>query len=153
MQALVAEPSVLNLDEMDDDRFFEFCARNSDYRIERTAEGKGVIMPGTGGKTGYRNSGLNAQLWNWNHRARKRGGVFDSSTLFRLPNGAMRSPDAAWISRERMALIPEEQREKWVPLCPEFLVELSSPADRLAQVKLKMDEWMANGCELGWLLT
>jgi Uma2 family endonuclease len=64
----------------------------------------------------------------------------------------MRSPDAAWVGRERLARIPEEQREKWVPLCPEFVVELTSPTDRLPEVKRKMEEWMANGCELGWLL-
>jgi Uma2 family endonuclease len=151
MQVLVTEPANLILEDMTDDEFFEFCVRNQENRIERTAEGKVVIMPGTGGKTGNRNMRLSAQLSNWAD-ADGRGAGFDSSTMFRLPNTAMRSPDGSWVPFPRLARLTPEQKEKFLPLCPDFVIELTSPSDRLPQVQEKMDEWMANGCQLGWIL-
>jgi len=152
-ELLVKEEISLKLPfpELTDDQFFDLCAAHSDHHIERTAQGKIIVMPGTGAKTGSRNAALIAQLYTWTI-ADRRGVAFDSSTLFRLPNSAMRSRDAAWVSRSRLAGLSSEQRERFLPLCPDFLIELTSPSDRLPAVQTKMEEWMANGCQLGWLL-
>jgi Uma2 family endonuclease len=141
----------LPLPELTHDEFFDFCAANSDYRIERTAEGKITIMAGTGGETGNLNAELTAQLHMW-AKTDRRGVAFDSGTMFLLPNGAMRSPDAAWVLRSRWVELSKETRRRFVPLCPEFLVELTSPSDRLPAVQRKMSEWMAEGCQLGWII-
>jgi len=151
MMVVTDEEAVLNVQDMTNDEFFEFCAANPEYRIERTAEGKVVVMSGTGGKTGNRNIKLSRQLDAWTEKD-ERGIAFDSSTLFLLPNGAIRSPDASWVHRERLAQRSSSQKEKYLPLCPEFVVELTSPSDRLPKVREKMAEWMDNGCRLGWLL-
>ena len=147
----VLEPSVLRMPELSDDAFFDFCASNDEYRIERTAEGRIIIMSGTGGETGFRNSLLTSQLTTW-AMADGRGRPFDSSTMFLLPNSAMRSPDAAWVSRIRLAKLTSSQKRKYLPLCPEFVVELVSPSDRLPAVSAKMLEWIENGVQLGWVL-
>jgi Uma2 family endonuclease len=120
-------------------------------RIERTAEGEIVIMAPTGGETGYRNYELTAQLRNWAKRD-GRGRGFDSNVEFILPNGAALSPDAAWVECSRLAALTREQKRKFPPLCPDFVVELTSPSDRLPKLKAKMQEWMENGARLGWLL-
>ena len=151
MQVLVTEPANLTLQDMTDDEFFEFCVHNQENRIERTADGKVVIMSGTGGKTGNRNSRLTAQLNNWAD-SDGRGAAFDSNTMFRLPNTAMRAADGSWVHISRLARLTPEQQEKFLPLCPDFVIELTSPSDRLPQVQEKMNEWMANGCQLGWIL-
>ena len=151
MTQLLLKDDELLVPDMSDDEFFEFCVRNRDHRIERTAEGKVIVMPGTGGKTGNRNSEITSQLGSWARRD-GRGVAFDSSTGFRLPNTAIREPDAAWVARERLSHLTPEQKERFLPLCPEFAIELVSPSDRLKDVRLKMTEYMANGCELGWLL-
>ncbi len=136
---------------MTDDEFYEFCCANPDLRIERTAEGEIVIMPPTGGETSYRNSELTAQLRNW---ARKdgRGRAFESNVEYFLPNGAARSPDASWVLRSRLDALTRQQKRKFLPICPDFVVELTSPSDRLIQVRAKMREWIDNGAQLGWLL-
>ncbi|MFN7923309.1 MAG: Uma2 family endonuclease [Bryobacteraceae bacterium] len=134
-----------------DDQFFEFCARNSEYRIERAAEGRIVVLPGTSGRTGARSAGLTSQLCIWSEQD-GRGASFDSSTLFRLPNTAMRSPDAAWVPLSRLRQLEERQKDQYLPLCPDFVVELTSPNDRLPEVQDKMTEGMSMGCQLGWLL-
>ena len=108
-------------------------------------------MPPTGGGTGKRNSELNIQLGLWN-RETKLGFVFDSSTGFKLPNGATRSPDAAWVKRDRWDSLTLEQQEQFPPLCPDFVVELQSPSDALADARLKMQEYLENGVQLGWLI-
>jgi Uma2 family endonuclease len=136
---------------MTDDEFFEFCQLNRDLRIERNAKGEIIIMPPAGGETGSRNSVLNARLYNWASKD-GRGIVFDSSTGFDLPNGATRSPDASWVLQSRLATLRPEQKRKFLPLCPDFVVELRSPSDRLQDVQDKMEEYMANGAQLGWLL-
>lgn len=136
---------------LSDEQFFQLCQDNSDLRFERTALGELVIMPPTGGNTGRRNIKITTQLEVWNSQA-KLGEAFDSSTGFQLPNGANRSPDASWISLERWdALTPTEQ-ERFVPLCPDFVVELRSASDALAPLQAKLQEYMENGAQLGWLI-
>lgn len=139
------------LTELSDDEFFAFCASNSDYRIERTAEGRIVVMLGAGGETGSQNIELSMQLQIF-AKADRGGVAFDSSTLFRLPSSAMRSPDAAWVERIRLVDLTASQKQKFLPLCPDFVVELTSPSDRLSAVRDKMTEWMSSGCQLGWII-
>jgi len=134
-----------------DEQFYDLCRANSELRIERTAEGEILIMPPTGTRTGNRNSRLTQRLANWTDDDGT-GIAFDSSTAFRLPNGAVRSPDASWIRRERYdALTPEEQ-EKFSPICPDFVVELRSASDDLPELKAKMQEYITSGAQLGWLI-
>lgn len=136
---------------LSDDELFEFCRINRDLRIERTAEGELIIMSPVGSETGHRNFTLTTQVGLW---ATKDGtGVgFDSSAGFILPNGAERSPDVAWIRRSRWEALRPEQRRKFAPLCPDFVVELRSPSDDLPELKAKMEEYLANGASLGWLI-
>lgn len=136
---------------MDDDQFFEFCQINRALRIERAATGKVIIMSPAGGETGSRNLTLSMLLGLWT-RQNKRGIAFDSSTGFILPNGATRSPDGAWVLRERLAHLSPRQKQKFLPLCPDFVIELRSPTDEVADLQAKMTEYMENGAQLGWLL-
>lgn len=136
---------------MSDDEYFEFCSRNSDLRIERTAKGEIVIMPPTGFETGFRNNHVARQLGNWALED-GRGHAFDSSTEYLLPDGSALSPDASWVSDAVVRRLTKQQRRKFAPLCPEFVVELTSPSDRLGTVKVKMRAWMNNGVKLGWLI-
>jgi Uma2 family endonuclease len=133
------------------DQFFEFCQANKELRIERTAQGDCEIMAPTGGTTGWRNSGLNAQLYNWAEREGS-GVVFDSSSGFILPNGAIRSPDVSWVKRTRLAVLTSEQKQRFLPLCPDFVIELRSPNDNLKALQDKMQEYIENGASLGWLI-
>ncbi|MEH1912250.1 MAG: Uma2 family endonuclease [Nostoc sp.] len=137
--------------ELTDEQFFQLCQANRDLRFERTATGELIIMPPTGGETGNRNAGLTAQLWIWNEQ-NKLGIVFDSSTGFKLPNGADRSPDASWIKLERWDALTEEEKQKFPPICPDFVVELLSPSDSLKVAQEKMKEYIDNGVRLGWLI-
>jgi Uma2 family endonuclease len=132
-------------------QFYRLCQANRDLRLELTAEGELVIMPPTGSKTGWRNSKLNQRLANW-AEANDTGLSFDSSTGFTLPNGAKRSPDAAWVKRERWEGLSEEEQEGFAPLCPDFVAELRSPEDSLSALQRKLGEYMANGASLGWLI-
>jgi len=136
---------------MTDDQYFEFCANNPELRVERTAEGDIVIMPPAGFETGDRNSELIRQLRNWALDDR-RGRVFDSNTEYLLPNGAAYAPDASWVLQSRLDRLTRDEKRKFPHLCPDFVIELMSPSDRLAKVKAKMGEWTANGAQLGWLL-
>ncbi|MCZ6679590.1 MAG: Uma2 family endonuclease [Candidatus Poribacteria bacterium] len=137
--------------DMTDDQFYEFCRINRDLRIERTAKGDLIIMPPTGWETGHRNSELNAILRNW---AKKDGSgiVSDSSTGFNLPGGANRAPDAAWVKRSRLAALTPKEKRKFLPLCPDFVIELRSPSDNLNDLQDKMQEYIDNGAQLGWLI-
>lgn len=137
--------------ELTDEQFEQICRSNPDLKLERTAKGELVVVALTGGETGRRNIKLSARLETWSDAAGL-GVAFDSSTGFRLPNGAIRSPDVAWICLERWESLTPEQRKKIVPLCPDFLVELQSPNDELEDLQAKMQEYLANGLKLGWLL-
>jgi Uma2 family endonuclease len=137
--------------ELTDEQFFQLCQANRDLRFERTATGELIIMPPTGGETGNRNAGLTAQLWIWNEQ-NKLGIAFDSSTGFKLPNGADRSPDASWLRLERWNALTQEQQTKFIPLSPDFVIELLSPSDSLKVAQEKMREYIDNGVRLGWLI-
>lgn len=134
-----------------DDELFELCQRNGDLRIERTPQGELIIMTPTGGATGKRNFNLIGQFWAWVN-VDASGVGFDSSTGFLLPNGAERAPDLAWVALPRWNAVPKEQREKFLPLCPDFVVELRSPSEPLPELMEKMLEYMACGARLGWLI-
>jgi Uma2 family endonuclease len=137
--------------DVTEDKFFEFCRLNSDWRIERTAQGEVLIMPPTGGETGSRDAEIITQLRTW-ARQDGTGVAFGSSTGFDLPNGATRSPDASWVQRSRLEELTTEQKQKFLPLCPDFVIELRSPSDRLDDLREKMREYIDNGAQLGWLL-
>jgi Uma2 family endonuclease len=137
--------------ELTDEQFFNLCQANRDLRFERTATGELIIMPPTGGETGNRNGRLNQQLFNWSDTDAT-GIVFDSSTCFKLPNGADRSPDASWIKLERWDALTKEEKQKFPPICPDFVIELLSPSDSLKVAQVKMREYIDNGVRLGWLI-
>jgi Uma2 family endonuclease len=137
--------------DLSEDQFFELCQLNRDLRIERNAEGELLIMPPAGWETSDRNSEINMQLRLWAKRDGT-GVATDSSGGYTLSNGATRAPDAAWIARARLEQISAERREKFLPACPDFVLELRSPSDRLEDVHDKMREYLDNGARLGWLL-
>ncbi len=134
-----------------DEDYWAFCEANRDLRIERTAEGEIVIMPPTGGESGFRNGEVITELKIW---ARKdgRGQSVDSSVQFFLPDGSALSPDAAWVSNESLSRLTKQQRKKFLRLSPEFIVEVLSPTDNLKEAKAKMELWIANGVQLAWLI-
>ncbi|MBA2748711.1 MAG: Uma2 family endonuclease [Tatlockia sp.] len=136
---------------LSDEQYFQLCQANRDLRFERTATGELIIMPPTGGETGNRNGRISQQLFNWAD-VDATGIAFDSSTGFRLPNSAFRSPDAAWIKLERWDTLTSSQKQKFIPLCPDFVIELLSPSDRTSVIQDKMLEYLANGTQLGWLI-
>lgn len=131
--------------------FYEFCQLNPNLRIERTAAGDVNIMPPTGGETGYKNGRIFTQLSMWSERDGT-GLAFDSSTGFWLPNGAERSPDASWVRRDRWDALSQDDRRKFPPLAPDFVIELRSESERLPTLREKMQEYAANGVRLGWLI-
>ena len=154
LEALDTDPLVLHLQPgitMTEDQFFEFCQINRFWRIERTAQGDILIMSPVGGGGSTRNAGVSAQLWVWAERDGS-GVAFESSAGFTLPNGAMRSPDAAWVRNSRLENITAGQWEKFLPLCPDFVAEVRSATDRLSTLKGKMLEYLENGALLGWLI-
>lgn len=147
-------PMVLQLQPaiaLTDEQFFELCQINREYRIERNAQGDLVIMPPTGSETDQRNFNLIGQLWAWVQQDGT-GVGFGSSGGFTLPNGAVKSPDAAWISRSRWEAIAPEQRKKFAPICPDFVIELRSETDGLQVLQNKMQEYIDNGAILCWLI-
>jgi Uma2 family endonuclease len=137
--------------DMTDEQFFALCQLNRDYRIERNAKGELIIMPPTGSETGNRNAKLTQQLGNWTDD-NGTGINFDSSTGFKLPNGADRSPDAAWMRLEKWNAIPQEQRIRFAPVAPDFVVEIRSQSDQLQSLQDKLQEYIDNGVKLGWLI-
>ena len=148
------ETITLNLSsvvELTDKQFEQIALANRDMRLELTAKGELIIMPPTGGETGQKNLEIEGQLWLWNCE-KKLGKAFNSSTGFRLPNGATRSPDASWIRQEKWDNLTAEQRKKFIPLCPDFAVELVSESDDLKSLQDKMQEYLDNGLQLGWLI-
>lgn len=137
--------------EMTAAEFYDFCQANRDLRIERLASGEVIVMPPAFSDTGNRNLKIAQQLANWAD-ADGTGEAFDSSAGFTLPNGSTRSPDAAWIRLERWTTLTEVEQASFAPLCPDFVVELRSSSDSLSRLKEKMEEYVANGAALGWLI-
>lgn len=137
--------------KISDRQLEQLCAHNPEARFETTPQGKLIIMPPTGSESGRKNSSLLAQVWYWNHQ-NKLGEVFDSSTGFKLSNGAVRSPDVSWISKERWNSLSHEQQKRFAPIDPDFVIELLSPTDDLNQLQKKMQEYIECGVRLGWLI-
>ncbi len=144
---------ILNLDtvNLSDEQFYHLCRANQNWKIERTPTGELVIMSPVGGVSGNREADFITDLGLWN-RQNKRGKVFSSSTIFRLPNGGNRSPDVAWVSLERWETLTTEQQEQFPPICPDFVLELRSRTDSLEPLQQKMQEYLNSGIKLGWLI-
>lgn len=134
------------------EQFAALAAANRDLKLERTATGELIVNPPTGGESGKRNLSISGQLSNWFEAHDTLGEAFDSSTGFELPNGANRSPDASWVRKERWEALTLEQREGFVPLYPDFVIELRSKTDSLTGLRAKMQEYMESGTQLGWLI-
>ncbi|MEM6252750.1 MAG: Uma2 family endonuclease [Cyanobacteria bacterium P01_D01_bin.156] len=143
--------SLTTLAKMSNQQFYEFCRTNPELRIERSADGEIIVMPPAFSDTGNRNGRIFGQLFIWSE-ADGTGEAFDSSSGFTLPNGAMRSPDAAWILAERWRALTPEQQASFAPIVPDFVVELRSSSDTLASLQEKMEEYIANGVRLGLLI-
>ncbi|WP_199249941.1 Uma2 family endonuclease [[Phormidium] sp. ETS-05] len=137
--------------QLTDEQFYQLCQANRDVKFERGTTGELIIMPPTGGGTGKRNLKISQQLANWAD-ADATGVAFDSSTGFKLPNGADRSPDASWIPLAKWNALTPEQQEKFLPFAPDFVVELRSVSDGLKPLQDKMEEYRENGTRLGWLI-
>ncbi|BAZ47840.1 hypothetical protein NIES4103_04440 [Nostoc sp. NIES-4103] len=146
-------PLTLNLDtvHLSDEQFYQLCQNNRELQFERTAKGELIIMPPVGGESGNREADLIIDLGIWN-RQTDLGFTFSSSTVFKLPNGADRSPDAAWIQKKRWQTLTPEQRRKFPPIAPDFVIELRSATDDLQMLHDKMREYMNAGVQLGWLI-
>ncbi|MFL6213568.1 MAG: Uma2 family endonuclease [Blastocatellia bacterium] len=155
MPATEIEPLVLRLGpllkKMSDHEFYEFCRLNEEWQIEMSSDGELIIMAPTGAEGGRRNFKLTTFFGNW-VEADGTGIGFDSSTMFTLPNGAKRSPDAAWIRKSRWDQLTADEKEEFSPICPDFVIELRSRTDRLKRLQVKMEEYIANGAQLGWLI-
>jgi Uma2 family endonuclease len=149
-----ALPAKLTLNpdlQMNDDEYYEFCMANADVRFERTEEGEIIIVPPAGVESDHQSLDVARQLYNWAERD-GRGQAFGATAEFILSNRAALSPDAAWVSNLRLAEVSREQRRKFPPVSPEFVVEVMSPSDRLRTAKKKMETWITGGVELGWLI-
>ena len=146
-------PLTLKLDtvHLSDEQFYHLCQNNRELKFERTAKGELIIMSPVGGESGNREADLIIDLGIWN-RQTALGYTFSSSTIFKLPNGANRSPDAAWIQRERWQALTLKQRRKFPPIAPDFVIELRSATDDLEMLRSKMQEYMDAGVQLGWLI-
>jgi Uma2 family endonuclease len=150
--SLIPPTSTLQLTiDLTDEQFWQLCQKNQEWKFERTASGELLIMSPTGGETGNRNIEIAYQLQGWS-RKNNLGKAFDSSTGFKLPNGANRSPDASWITIEKWQSLSAQQRRKFLPLCPDFVLELRFPTDSLKKIREKMQEYIENGARLGWLI-
>ena len=144
-------PAILTVGPMADEAFARLCAEHPDLNLELSAHGELIIMPQTFTWTGARNNEISAQLRNW-ARQDKRGVAFDSSTGWLLPNTARRSPDAAWVLKPRIKDLDPTAFSRYWPICPNFVIELRSPTDRIRVLRDKMEEWLANGAQLAWLI-
>lgn len=138
-------------EDLDEAAFYSFCENNQDLRIERDSQGKINIMPPTNSETGRQNAELMLEIGIWN-RLTKLGYAFDSSTMFKLPNGAERSPDLSWIRKDRWEALSSDQRQKFAPIMPDFVVELRSGEQSLTELRDKMEEYFTCGAQLGWLI-
>ncbi|RAM48383.1 MAG: Uma2 family endonuclease [Hapalosiphonaceae cyanobacterium JJU2] len=150
---MVTSPLTLNLDtvHLTDEQFYQLCQINRELKFERTPKGELIIMPPVGGESGNREAELIIDLGIWNRQTRL-GYTFSSSTIFKLPNGADRSPDVAWICKERWEGLTPEQKRKFPPIAPDFVIELRSATDDLETLRQKMQEYLDAGVKLGWLI-
>jgi Uma2 family endonuclease len=137
--------------DLTDDAFYQLCRNNPDVKFERTAEGELIVMSPVGGEGGKREADLIIDLGIWNRQA-KLGVVFSSSAGFKLPNGADRSPDAAWVRQARWDALTPQQQCKFPPIAPDFVIELRSESDELETLRAKMREYMENDVLLSWLI-
>jgi Uma2 family endonuclease len=154
-RAIVLDSVVLDLQniiQLSDDQFYLLCRRHPDIHFERSATGELIIMSPTGGISGQRNFSLTGQLWNWINSHSNLGVGFDSSTCFKLPNGADRAPDVSWVQIDRWNALTDEQKEKFPPIAPDFVIELRSKTDDLAPLQAKLLEYINNGVRLGLLI-
>ena len=151
----IADPVVVHFEpsklRMNDEEFYKFCKLNPELRIERTSEGDLIVMAPTGGKTGRQNFILIGAMAQW-VKSDRSGQGFDSSTVFSLPNGAKRSPDLSWVRNERWNKLTADEQEQFPPICPDFVIELRSRTDSIKDLEAKMEEYIANGAQLGWLI-
>jgi Uma2 family endonuclease len=139
------------LKPIDNDDFLHLSRDNQDVQIEMNADGDLIIIPGTGGLTGNRNSKIIARLVIW--AAKDGNGVaFDSATIFQLPNKARRIPDTSWLNNEKWNSLSDVEKEKIIPFAPDFALELRLPTDSLKSLQNKMQEYVENGTKLGWLI-
>ncbi|NJR15754.1 MAG: Uma2 family endonuclease [Calothrix sp. CSU_2_0] len=134
-----------------DEQFYQLCIANEPWILELTQTGELLIITPTGGESGIRNSDINTELGLWNRQTRL-GKVFDSSTEFKLPSGAYRCPDAAWVKLERWQALTKDEQRRFPPMCPDFVIELRSETDSLEKLRAKMREYQENGASLGWLI-
>lgn len=146
--AVRVPPGVFDWSE---EEFFQFCQANRDLRIERSTNGEIKVMSPAGGYAGYQSGKVFSQLERWADQDGT-GVAFDSSTGFVLPNGAMRSPDAAWVELARLKKLSRREKEQFIPLCPDFVIEVASPSDDLSSLREKAREYLACGVRLGWLI-
>lgn len=137
--------------QLSEDEFFHFCRANRDLRIERSPNGEIIVMSPAGGYASFQNLEVLGQLRAWATKDRS-GIAFDSSAGFRLPNGAMRSPDAAWVQRERLGRLTRREKEQFIPLCPDFAIEIASSSDDASTLREKMKDYLGCGLRLGWLI-
>ena len=153
VEEMTMMPVILSLDtvELTDEQFWRLCQQNRDFQLERSARGELIVMSPVGGKSGNREADLITDLNLWNRQTRL-GKVFSSSTIFKLPGGGDRSPDAAWVKLKRWEALSEEEQEKFPPICPDFVIELRSRTDQLKPLQQKMQEYLDSGLLLGWLI-
>lgn len=147
-QLLLQGPALARLTE---EEFYDLCQHNPSLRLERTADHNIIAMPPAGSESSRKSGEVYGQLWLWN-RQYQLGYAYDSSAGFTMPDGSVRSPDASWLSKEKFEQLTETQRQKFPPVCPEFVVEVRSPCDGLAALRRKMEDYLANGVQLGFLL-
>lgn len=138
-------------DEPSEQAYLAFCRANPDLRVERNAKGEILIVPPAGSESSNRSLKVAMRLGRWAERD-GRGEVFDSSAQFMLPDGSALSPDAAWVSHESLRLFSKQERRGFLHLCPELVIEVMSPSDRLKDAKTRMEQWIANGAHLAWLI-
>jgi Uma2 family endonuclease len=140
-----------SITELNDDKFYQLCRQNPDVKLELNQRGELIVMSPTGGETGARNSEINAEFVIWN-RQKKLGMVFDSSTCFKLANGAVRSPDVSWVSLAKWNQLKPEEKESFPPISADFVLELMSPGDGLKDTQNKMEDYISSGVRLAWLI-
>lgn len=141
----------LRVPDMNPEKFWQFARQNEGLKTEMSTDGELIVYSPTGGSAGYSNTKFIRFLDEW-AEADDAGVVFNSSTLFVLPNGARRSPDASWVAKSRWEALSKEDQDKPVPFAPDFALEILSPTDSLTETQAKMEEYQASGVGLGWLV-